>query len=117
MGETPPWETGGDGGDGGGTSGGTSGGSSSSSSSSSSGGSSAPSVDPVIQQKISAFKSVYFELWGEPATEAYLTSAAQKGWSVAEFAANERGKPAWWTTKQAKDATFAWVERRASLGL
>jgi len=83
------------------TGGGTSGGSTSGGSTSGGSTTSAPAepkVDPVVQQKMSAFASIYMQLWGEPATEAYLKSAANSGMNTWEFAAAEREKPAWATT-------------------
>ena len=83
--------------------GGSSGGSSSGGSSSSSSSSSAPKTDTygdvfkqdaVARQKWSMFSSAYAQLWGEPATEAYLIDAVNQGWNTQEFIHHERMKTA-----------------------
>jgi hypothetical protein len=74
-------------------------------------------VDPVVAQKKSAFGTIYMQLWGEPATDAYLTAAAKSGMNIWEFALRERSKPAYFTTKHGKDQIFSWVEKMANAGL
>lgn len=69
-----------------------------------SGGSSAPAVDPITAQRMNMFQQIYMQLWGEPAPEAYLKSAANGGLNSYEFALQERSKPAWTQTKAFKDA-------------
>lgn len=90
---------GGGGGDGGGgsDSGSTSGGSST-------GGSApaAPPVDPIVARRESMFQQLYMQLWGEPATEAYIKSAANSGLNSWEFAAREKAKPEWSQTEAYK---------------
>jgi hypothetical protein len=74
-------------------------------------------VDPVVAQKKQAFATIYMQLWGEPATDGYLTAAAKSGMNIWEFALRERQKPAYFTTKSGKDAVFGWVEKMAQAGL
>jgi Plant Basic Secretory Protein. len=87
----------------------TGGGGSSSSSSSSSG----PPIDLYISDtfkqdavkrtKEQMFAQVYEQLWGEPATEAYLMKAVNEGLNSFEFAARERQKPEFADTKTYQD--------------
>lgn len=65
---------------------------------------SAPAVDPITAQRMNMFQQIYMQLWGEPAPEAYLKSAANGGLNSYEFALQERSKPAWTQTKAFKDA-------------
>lgn len=90
---------------------------SSSSSSSSSSGSSAPKVDPIVQRRMAMFQTVYTQLWGEPATEAYLKAAANSGMNSWEFARQERNKPAWADTGAYKKKTEELATLLANLGL
>lgn len=69
-----------------------------------SGGSSAPAVDPIQARREAMFQQVYMQLWGEPATEAYIKQAANGGLNSYEFALQEKSKPAWIQTKAFKDA-------------
>jgi len=92
-------------------------GSSGSSGSSSSGGSSEPAIDPVVAQKMNLFQSIYMGLWGEPATEAYLKSAANSGLNTWEFAAAERAKPAWADTDAYKKKAEDLATMLANLGV
>ena len=54
--------------------------------------------DAVAREKAAAFAQAYMELWGEPATEAYLMKAVNAGLNTWEFAAQERAKPEWANT-------------------
>lgn len=86
-------------------------------SSSSSGGSSEPKVDPVVAQKMNLFNQIYMQLWGEPATEAYLKAAANSGMNTWEFARAEREKPAWADTDAYKKKADDLATMLANLGV
>lgn len=111
----PPVGSGG--GSGGSSSGGSSSGGSSGGSSSSSSAPAAPKVDPVVAQKESLFQSIYVSLWGEPATEAYLKSAAQSGMNTFEFQAHEMSKPAFADTKTYQGKAQSVADLLSSLGV
>ena len=84
------------------------------------GGSSAPSappVDPVIARKMADFQAIYIQLWGEPATEAYLKSLANKGLNRWEFEELERNKPAFRRTETYRDQGSSLAELLAQLGV
>jgi hypothetical protein len=74
-------------------------------------------VDPIVAQKMSLFRSIYMQLWGEPATEAYLKSAAASGMNTWEFARAERNKPAWADTDVYKKKTEDLATMIANLGV
>jgi len=95
--------------------GGSSGGSSSSSSSSS--GSSAPAIDPIVAKRMALFSSIYLSIWGEPATDAYLRSAANRGWNSYEFAVNERSKPAYLMSRNFEESFDSRGSFLANLGV
>lgn len=80
------------------------------------GGSSAPKVDPIIARRMAAYQTVYQSIWGEPADEAYLKSAANQGLNVWEFAYQERTKPAFFGSKVYNDKADQWVSLLKSLG-
>lgn len=101
--------TGGGGGSGSNDSGGGGGGTSS-------GGGGGGSTDPITARRIGMYQSVYQSIWGEPATEAYLKTAANQGLNVWEFAFQERSKPAYFSSKTYDDKADYWVGVLKQLG-
>ena len=66
----------------------------------------------------SQFQSVYQQLWGETATEAYIKSAINKGLNVWEFADKERHKPAWFRRSEAaRDKSSSLAKMLHDLGV
>ena len=74
-------------------------------------------MDPVVARRMAMFSSIYQQLWGEPATEAYLKSAANSGMNSWEFAAAERAKPAWADTDVYKKKSEELATLLANLGV
>ena len=109
--------------------GGTSGGGSTSGGSTS-GGSSAPAAPPmdiyvsdefkqdaVKRQKMQSFAQLYQQLWGEPATEAYLAQAVNAGLNTWEFAEQEKSKPAFSKTETYKKQAQSLADLLSNLGV
>lgn len=63
------------------------------------------------------FSSTYFQLWGEPATQAYLMGAAKKGLSLAEFAWRERHKREWLSSDAARQGSESLAKMLHDLGV
>jgi hypothetical protein len=91
--------------------------STSTSSSSSGGGSAEPKVDPIEARKLAEFQSVYSQLWGEPATEAYLKNLISKGFNRWEMEDYERNKPAFMKTETYRDEATSLAEMLAGMGV
>lgn len=116
--DLPPDDDGGDSSGGGGDSGGDSGGSSSPP---------APKLDlyisdqfkqdAVARQKMQTFAALYQQLWGEPATEAYLAEAVKAGMNIWEFEEHERLKPAFRKTGTYKDQATSLADMLRQLGV
>jgi len=114
----------------GGTTGGSTSGGSTSGGSTSSGGSSAPAAPPmdiyvsdefkqdaVKRQKMQSFAGIYQQLWGEPATEAYLAQAVNAGLNTWEFAEQEKSKPAFSKTETYKKQAQSLADLLSNLGV
>lgn len=78
---------------------------------------SAPAVDPLTAQRMNMFQQLYMQLWGEPAPETYLKSAANGGLNSYEFALQERSKPAWIQSKAFKDSYDGLAGTLSRLGI
>jgi hydroxypyruvate isomerase len=63
------------------------------------------------------FQSVYTQLWGEPATEAYLKAAAKAGLNVTEFAWRERHKPEFVQSESFRNKASSLADMLHSMGV
>lgn len=73
-------------------------------------------AEALERQRMAMLQSVYSQIWGEPATEAYLRKAVNQGLNIWEFAFRERQKPAYFGSKPYKDKADEYASLIHSMG-
>jgi hypothetical protein len=73
-------------------------------------------LSPRDQKRVSAFDSIYNELWGEPAPLPVLQAAVNQGLNRWEFEDAQMRNPAWWKTEAAADMAEPFDNFLAQLG-